>query len=146
MKRVFFAVCVAALAVPLCAQQEDSPLVRAAKASGRVTKKAKMVITNDTLVHTGGHIATTDVTTPIKLNPAYGLPGEYAKTPATSAAATPAPPASGAMPVTQPPTVTSSQPPAAPASQITTMTPASMPTAGPTQPTVATAQPPQPPE
>jgi hypothetical protein len=145
MKRVFFAVCVAALAVPLCAQQEDSPLVRAAKASSHVTKKAKMVITNDTLVHTGGHIATTDVTTPIKLNPDYGLPGEYAKTPATTAA-TPAAPASGAMPVSKPPTVTSSQPPPAPTSQITTTTTTTLSTTGTTQPTVAPVQPPQPPQ
>jgi hypothetical protein len=144
MKRVFFAVCVAALAVPLCAQQEDSPLVRAAKASSRVTKKAKVVITNDTLVHTGGHIATTDVTTPIKLNPDYTLAGELAKTATTTSVTAPAPPASGAMQVSQPPTATSSQPPAAPTSQITTMTTSSMPTTGTTQPTVATVQPPQP--
>ena len=142
MKRVFFAICVAVLALPLLAQQEDSPLVRAAKASGRVTKKAKVVITNDTLVHTGGHIATTDVTTPIKLNPDYGLAGEFAKTP-TATAPAPTPPASGAMQVSQPTTATSSQPPAAPTSQITTMTTTSMPTAGSTQPTVATARPPQ---
>jgi hypothetical protein len=37
----------------------DSPLVRAAKASGRLTKKPGQVITNETLVHAGGHFTTT---------------------------------------------------------------------------------------
>src|SRR5437763_10196145 len=142
MKRVFFAICVAVLALPLLAQQEDSPLVRAAKASGRVTKKAKVVITNDTLVHTGGHIATTDVTTPIKLNPDYTLAGELAKTPTTTSAAVPAAPASGAMQVSQPPAATSYQPSTTQTSQITTMSTTSPPKTTTTQPTVATVQPP----
>jgi hypothetical protein len=38
--------------------QEDSPLVRAAKASGRLNKKPGLVITNDTLTRTGGHFTT----------------------------------------------------------------------------------------
>jgi hypothetical protein len=37
----------------------DSALVRAAKASGRLTKKPAQVITNETLVHEGGHFTTT---------------------------------------------------------------------------------------
>jgi len=37
----------------------DSPLVRAAKASGRLGKKPAQVITNETLVREGGHFTTT---------------------------------------------------------------------------------------
>jgi hypothetical protein len=37
----------------------DSPLVRAAKSTGRLTKKPGQVITNETLVHVGGHFTTT---------------------------------------------------------------------------------------
>jgi hypothetical protein len=37
----------------------DSPLVRAAKASRRPGKKSSTVVTNDTLVRTGGHFTTT---------------------------------------------------------------------------------------
>ncbi|MDP9360249.1 MAG: hypothetical protein M3P29_02230 [Acidobacteriota bacterium] len=37
----------------------DSPLVRAAKASRRPGKKSSIVITNETLVRTGGHFTTT---------------------------------------------------------------------------------------
>ena len=37
----------------------DSPLVRAAKASNRLNKKPGQVITNETLVHAGGHFTTT---------------------------------------------------------------------------------------
>jgi len=143
MKRVFFAICVAALALPLCAQQEDSPLVRAAKASGRATKKAKMVITNDTLVHTGGHIATTDVTTPIKLSPDYTLSGALAAPPTVSATKQAATPESNGT-VSQPPTVTASQLPTAPTSQVSTMTTSSLPTATTAQPAVAPAKQPQP--
>jgi hypothetical protein len=36
----------------------DSPLVRAAKATGRLNKKPTHVITNETLVHLGGHFTT----------------------------------------------------------------------------------------
>jgi hypothetical protein len=47
---------------PAPATSADSPLVAAAKASGRTTpskKKKKMVITNETLAKSGGHITTT---------------------------------------------------------------------------------------
>jgi hypothetical protein len=37
----------------------DSPLVRAAKATNRLNKKPGQVITNETLVHAGGHFTTT---------------------------------------------------------------------------------------
>ena len=40
----------------------DSPLVRAAKASNRLHKKPGQVITNETLVHAGGHFTTTTTT------------------------------------------------------------------------------------
>jgi len=40
------------------AQVEDSPLVRAAKRTGRLAKKPTNVITNETLVKSGGHITT----------------------------------------------------------------------------------------
>jgi hypothetical protein len=36
----------------------DSPLVRAAKATGRLAKRPSQVITNDTLVREGGHFTT----------------------------------------------------------------------------------------
>ncbi|MGH9419403.1 MAG: hypothetical protein ACRD3J_05470, partial [Thermoanaerobaculia bacterium] len=37
----------------------DSPLVRAAKATGRLNKKpSQVVITNETLIHAGGHFTT----------------------------------------------------------------------------------------
>lgn len=44
------------LSAPAPSQQQDSPLVRAAKATGRLNKKPGFVITNDTLLKTGGHI------------------------------------------------------------------------------------------
>src|SRR3954452_13747693 len=37
----------------------DSPLVQAAKATNRLNKKPGQVITNETLVHVGGHFTTT---------------------------------------------------------------------------------------
>jgi hypothetical protein len=43
----------------------DSPLVRAAKASRRPGLKASTVITNETLVRTGGHFTTTSSQQPI---------------------------------------------------------------------------------
>jgi hypothetical protein len=46
------------LAVPANAQVQDSPLVRAAKATGRLKKKPTNVITNEKLLKTGGHMAT----------------------------------------------------------------------------------------
>jgi hypothetical protein len=53
------------LSAPPAAQAQDSPLVRAAKASGRLGKKSSIVITNDTLLKAGGHWTTTTVTTPL---------------------------------------------------------------------------------
>lgn len=49
----------------------DSPLVRAAKASGRLNKKPGQVITNETLVREGGHFTTTTSAsqTPLPANP-----------------------------------------------------------------------------
>jgi hypothetical protein len=43
----------------------DSPLVRAAKASKRPGIKSSTVITNDTLVRTGGHFTTTSAQQPL---------------------------------------------------------------------------------
>jgi hypothetical protein len=77
MKPVTVAIAIAALALPLCAAEQqkpntntttttlsvpvtqeaqDSPLVRAAKATGRLNKKPGFVITNETLLRTGGHV------------------------------------------------------------------------------------------
>ena len=47
------------LSSPRTASNSDSPLVRAAKSTGRLTKKPGQVITNETLVHVGGHFTTT---------------------------------------------------------------------------------------
>src|SRR6267378_1985458 len=41
------------LSAPLSVEQSDSPLVRAAKATGRLGKKPGYVITNDTLLRVG---------------------------------------------------------------------------------------------
>jgi hypothetical protein len=51
----------------------DSPLVRAAKASNRFNKKPGQVITNETLVHAGGHFTTTTIETQGQL-PAVAAP------------------------------------------------------------------------
>jgi hypothetical protein len=53
------------LAAPVEQQAEDSPMVRAAKASGRLNKKPTNVITNETLLRTGGHFTTTAVNPPL---------------------------------------------------------------------------------
>ena len=53
------------LAAPAAVQVQDSPLVRAAKATGRLQKKPTNVITNDTLVKTGGHLTTTKSQSPL---------------------------------------------------------------------------------
>jgi hypothetical protein len=45
----------------------DSPLVRAAKASHQSRMKASTVITNDTLVRTGGHFTTTNAQQPVPI-------------------------------------------------------------------------------
>ena len=47
------------------AQVEDSPLVRAAKRTGRLAKKPTNVITNETLVKSGGHITTAAYQAPL---------------------------------------------------------------------------------
>jgi hypothetical protein len=50
----------------------DSPLVQAAKSTGRLNKKPGQVITNETLVHVGGHFTTTTAAsqTPLPSQPA----------------------------------------------------------------------------
>ncbi len=62
------------LAAPAAPQAQDSRLVRAAKATGRLGKKPTMVITNETLLRTGGHFTTTTLNTqlPPPLAPASG--------------------------------------------------------------------------
>jgi hypothetical protein len=47
------------LSSPRSAGTGDSPLVQAAKSTGRLNKKPGQVITNETLVHVGGHFTTT---------------------------------------------------------------------------------------
>ena len=47
------------LSAPRTAGIGDSPLVQAAKATNRLNKKPGQVITNETLVHAGGHFTTT---------------------------------------------------------------------------------------
>jgi hypothetical protein len=51
------------------AQVEDSPLVRAAKRTGRLSKKPTNVITNETLVKSGGHITTAAYQAPLPTAP-----------------------------------------------------------------------------
>jgi hypothetical protein len=51
------------------AQVEDSPLVRAAKRTGRLSKKPTNVITNETLVKSGGHITTAAYQAPLPAAP-----------------------------------------------------------------------------
>jgi len=62
VKALMTASLLAVFALPLAAQTADSPLVAAAKATNAArattTKKAPMVITNDDLARTGGHMAT----------------------------------------------------------------------------------------
>ena len=53
------------LATPATVQVQDSPLVRAAKATGRLQKKPTNVITNETLVKTGGHFTTMKSQSPL---------------------------------------------------------------------------------
>jgi hypothetical protein len=47
------------LSAPRAAGVGDSPLVHAAKLTNRLNKKPGQVITNETLVHAGGHFTTT---------------------------------------------------------------------------------------
>lgn len=51
-------------------QQTDSRLVSAAKRTGRLGKKPSIVITNDTLVKSGGHFTTTESQASIPAAPA----------------------------------------------------------------------------
>jgi hypothetical protein len=53
------------IAAPAAVEVQDSPLVRAAKATGRLQKKPTNVITNDTLLKTGGHFTTTKSQSPL---------------------------------------------------------------------------------
>jgi len=52
------------LSAPMSQEQTDSPLVRAAKATGRLGKKPTFVITNETLLKAGAHFAIASQTTP----------------------------------------------------------------------------------
>jgi len=52
------------LSAPMSQEQIDSPLVRAAKATGRLGKKPTFVITNETLLKAGAHFAIASQTTP----------------------------------------------------------------------------------
>lgn len=65
MKRLSIALSIAALCLPLfgqdkpavtTTQNQDSPLVRAAKATKKTATKKSIVITNDNLMKSGGHI------------------------------------------------------------------------------------------
>jgi hypothetical protein len=53
------------LSAPQAASANDSPLVRAAKATNRMGKHPSQVITNDTLVRQGGHFTTADTQQPL---------------------------------------------------------------------------------
>jgi len=48
----------------------DSPLVRAAKSTNRLNKKPGQVITNETLIHAGGHFTTTTAQAQLSTTPA----------------------------------------------------------------------------
>ena len=151
MKPLTIAFSIAVLALPLLAQTEDSPLVRAAKATGRLSKKPKIVITNDTLVLSGGHLATTDATTPFKQGAE-----SYSNLPATvrpaSAAPAPTPQPTTATNTVQLPTATmvqpsagtAYQPPPSQPGQVTTATTVPVSYSGTAQPATAPVKPPQP--
>jgi hypothetical protein len=57
------------LSAPRTSGVGDSPLVHAAKSTGRLTKKPGQVITNETLVHAGGHFTTTTAEAQAQLPP-----------------------------------------------------------------------------
>jgi hypothetical protein len=61
------------LAVPATVQVQDSPLVRAAKATGRLKKKPTNVITNETLLKSGGHVGTSSKGAPLPPPPVPGM-------------------------------------------------------------------------
>jgi len=61
MRKLITPIAILFLALPLAAQTADSPLVAAAKAAKKDKKaatKGSIVITNDTLTKTGGHVST----------------------------------------------------------------------------------------
>jgi hypothetical protein len=151
MRPVTIAISVLALALSLSAQVEDSPLVRAARASKRQGKKPAVVITNDTLLHSGGHLATTDVTTTYpKSGPPPTVTSPYAVAPKAQATAQPQAPGNGIN--SQPPAATTYQPTTtgatqlqtAQATQVTTVSTTSVSYTSTTQPEVAAVKPPQP--
>jgi hypothetical protein len=57
------------MSAPRTAGMADSPLVRAARATNRLNKKPGQVITNETLVHAGGHFTTTTAEAQAQLPP-----------------------------------------------------------------------------
>lgn len=63
------------LSAPAKNQQQDSPLVAAAKRAGRLGKKPTSVITNDTLLKTGGHFTTTQSQEPLPSTKTTGQAG-----------------------------------------------------------------------
>ena len=98
MKPLTLAICIAVLALPLCAadqatqntttkilaqpesaQGQDSVLVRAAKAGGHAPKKASVVITNENLVRTGIQFTTTTSNNPLPTLPQPNPVAEAAK-------------------------------------------------------------------
>ena len=111
MRPALIAVSTSLLVLPLSAlTQQDSDLVRAAKAAAAVTRHSRMpVITNDTLAHSGGHMATAEgEATPAGTTASTTTPAAGAKTPADSnRSATYAPGGAnvsvGAAHLTQPP-------------------------------------------
>jgi hypothetical protein len=62
------------LSAPRTAGIADSPLVRAAKATNRLNKKPGQVITNETLVRSGGHFTTTTAEAQTQLPPNRAVP------------------------------------------------------------------------
>ena len=152
MRPVTIAISIAALALPLLAATEDSPLVKAAKASGRLNKKPGVVITNETLAVSGGHLSTNGSTTPfVKPAEAYAnAPANNAPAPAPAAAPAPSPVANThVMAPTnastyQPAAATTYQPAAAQTTQLGTASTTAVSYAGTTQPEVVPAKPPQP--
>lgn len=59
------------LSAPRASAIVDSPLVHAAKATNRLNKKPGQVITNETLVRSGGHFTTTTPEAQTQLSPAH---------------------------------------------------------------------------
>lgn len=150
MKRLAIAISIIVLSLPLLA--EDSPLVRAAKATGRLNKKPRVVITNDTLVTSGGHLATTNATTPFTAGP-----DSYSNLPVPTRAAGPASPSPAVQPAVatntvqltttttyQPAASTVSQPPAAQSGKVTMSSTTPVSYSGTAQPATAPVKPPQP--